>query len=507
MANYQIPITYVVNASVIPASRGLEPLKLSTILLMTDDEVVNPLDTDYIIARNSKAVGQAFGTETDTAKMAQAIFAQNPNILNNDGYVIVAPYLDDVVITPATAGTFTTIDLTDKLAAIKLVANGDLTIVVDSENVGLSDIDCTGINTVEELATLLNGKTSECNITANGNFLVFTSTTTGTSSTVSLIATADGEGTDLYGTSYLDGANGVAVAGQAEVRGKETLAQAIARLAEQIYFEAILTPRDLTSIEATNASALVQSMGDRLLFLIGTSTSDLSDGGLFRTLQSNNYTRKLLYLTGDTTEARNLNGKLFAAAYASRGLAVNYNGSNTTLTMNLKDLANVPIDTNISETILAQCEALGVDVYCSLEGLGKVISFAQGGEYFDQVTNRIWLLNTIQRAVFNVLATTRTKIPQTEQGMAMLESACRQVCVQGVINGMLAPGAWNSSDTFGNLEDFHRNIEEFGYYIYHLPVAEQAQSEREERKAPAVQIACKEAGAIHSANIQIYIEA
>ena len=52
-----------------------------------------------------------------------------------------------------------------------------------------------------------------------------------------------------------------------------------------------------------------------------------------------------------------------------------------------------------------------------------------------------------------------------------------------------------------------RNIEEFGFYIYHMPVAEQSQTDRQARKAPVYQIAGKEAGAVHKANILIYIEA
>jgi hypothetical protein len=52
-----------------------------------------------------------------------------------------------------------------------------------------------------------------------------------------------------------------------------------------------------------------------------------------------------------------------------------------------------------------------------------------------------------------------------------------------------------------------RNIEEVGYYIYSLPVNQQAQTEREERKAPLIQIALKEAGAIHSSNVLVYINA
>ena len=108
------------------ASRGLEPLQLGTILILTDDVPVTALDGDYLISRTAQTIGQKFGTTTTTYAMANAIFAQNPNILNADGYVVVAPYLTNAVLIPATAGTLTTVDLSANLAALKAVSNGFL---------------------------------------------------------------------------------------------------------------------------------------------------------------------------------------------------------------------------------------------------------------------------------------------------------------------------------------------------------------------------------------------
>lgn len=381
--NYQIPISYVVQATGVPASAGLEPLQMGTILLLTDTSPTGDLSGSYMIARNANSVGQMFGTETEVYQQAQAIFAQNPNILAAGGYLIVAPY---------------------------------------------------------------------------------TSTS-------------------------------------------ETYAQAIARLAQDIYFQGIITTRAVEDEEAVAASAAVQAMQNCILFLPASSTDALTAStGLFDQTKTNSYTKNLLYTFGANATAQALNARLFAASYASRGLSVNYSGSKTTLTMNLKDLAGLQADTNINETILAQAAAVGADCFVSLEGLPKVISNAYN-QYFDQVANQIWFVNAIQREVFNVLATTRTKIPQTTAGMNMLANACKRVCLQGVTNGYLAPGTWNSTDTFGDLEDFYRNIEEQGFYIYYQPVSQQSQSEREQRIAPVIQIAAKEAGAIHSANILIYIEA
>ena len=151
---------------------------------------------------------------------------------------------------------------------------------------------------------------------------------------------------------------------------------------------------------------------------------------------------------------------------------------------------------------------MGVDCYCGIEGLPKVISNApSGGLYFDQMLNRMWFRQTARVQYFNTLAGTATKIPQTESGMNSVKNALRQLCDLAVYNGFLAPGRWNSADKFGNEEDFVRNISDFGYYIYSKPIAEQLQTDRLARKAPVVQIAGKEAGAIHSGDLILSFEA
>ena len=72
--------------------------------------------------------------------------------------------------------------------------------------------------------------------------------------------------------------------------------------------------------------------------------------------------------------------------------------------------------------------------------------------------------------------------------------------------GVIAAGTWNSTYDFGNPEVFRRNIATTGFYVYAKPMSEQSQSEREQRKAPAIQVAFKMAGAIHTADIAIVFE-
>lgn len=284
--------------------------------------------------------------------------------------------------------------------------------------------------------------------------------------------------------------------------GSETLATAITRTESLVQYFGILSTKDYDAEEVSAAAAVVQTM-NKMLFVVSNSASDIANAGSFAQIAEAGYdkTRCLAYLSTTTAEA-----KLMAAAYAGRALSTAFEGSNTTSTMHLKDLVGITADPTMTQTQLNLCQNCGADTYVNIAGVAK--TFTSGAnKYFDQVYNRCWFLGALEVAGFNALAKVSTKVPQTEPGMTILKGAYRLVCERAVRNGYVAPGAWNSPDRFGDVEAMLRNIEEVGYYLYSLPINLQSQTEREERKAPLIQIAIKEAGAIHSSNVLVYINA
>jgi hypothetical protein len=88
-----------------------------------------------------------------------------------------------------------------------------------------------------------------------------------------------------------------------------------------------------------------------------------------------------------------------------------------------------------------------------------------------------------------------------------LKAAYAEVLERFIRNGSIAPGNWTSSETFADPEIFRQNITSRGYYIYSTPVAQQSAPEREARKAPLIQIAIKRAGAIHTSDVLVNINA
>jgi hypothetical protein len=280
----------------------------------------------------------------------------------------------------------------------------------------------------------------------------------------------------------------------------DTLDEVIPVLQPIVYFGgALYAGYAPTNEEIEDAADVCEPLRVKLFV---SQHEDTAVAGIFTTLKNSSlpHTRMLLYLVGGSA----ITARLMAAAYAGRAMCVDFTGSNTTNTMHLKQLTGIEVDLDLTQTILAACLVAGVDTYPAIAGRPSV--FCSGAnDFWDNVYNLDWLVLALTVAGFNALATTGTKLPQTEPGIAVLKGAYISVLKFGVSNGFVAPGAWNSPELFGNPADLVRNILELGYYIYSQPVNQQSQSAREDREAPLIQIAVKYAGAVHSSSVVVFI--
>lgn len=286
------------------------------------------------------------------------------------------------------------------------------------------------------------------------------------------------------------------------LESSETLAAAITRTANLVQYFGVLSYAIESQTDMLAAAAVIQAL-NKLAFFPQYDPATIASGGAIDLLRSGTLTqsRGLFY---DDASSSGLNALIFAAGYASRGLSVNFNGSNTTLTMNLKQLKGVAIDPGITQTLQNLATAAGADTYPSLEGVPGVLC-SGANDFFDNQQNLQWFVNALQVAGFNYLQAAATKIPQTENGMDGLKGAYRTVCEQARTNQYCAPGSWTSPVTFGNQADLYANIQQLGYYIYSQPISQQLQTARAARQAPIVQIALKAAGAIHSSAVIVNV--
>jgi len=365
-----------------------------------------------------------------------------------------------------------------------------VTISVSEAPAGLSDFQ------INNLLIL----TKETAVVSPGTFGVYLNPTD--------VATDWGTSSEVYAMANLvfsqqpnivSGGGSLIIANQGS---SETLAEAIARLQPLVFFGGVLWAGYApTDAQILTAAAVVQPLR-KMLFASSYLAASVNTGEIFDDVKTAGYTyvRCLLY-TVSAQAARYM-----AAAYAGRAMSTDFSGSLTTATMHMKELIGVLPDPSITQTILDKCETVGADVYINIGGLSKV--YCTGGNtYYDSVYNLTWLVFALQVAGFNAIATTSTKLPQTETGMAVLRGAYLNVLTQAVVNGYSAPGTWNGAIPFGSPAVFARNIIQLGFYLYSAPVSTQSQADRLARKAPLVQIAVKEAGAIQSSSVIVNVQA
>lgn len=485
-----LPVNNIINVTITNTPSGLTEKNVNSLGLFTHETPDN-LDP-FGIYISAAQVADDYGTGSVTAQMANAIFSQAPNLRTGNGRLVIIPMQAAV---SATAGDIVTANISANLAAIKAVDDGDLKVTVNGVAYNLTGLDFTNAEDFDDIATILQARLIVATVTATVNGLRITSKKVGASSTVALAAVSGGTGTDLAGSGLFNAAAATATGG-ADSSG-ETLEAAIARMDGAVGFVPVITTLNLEDDAIEAVSDAVQAM-DKMFLHHLSSTTDIAGIGTTIQQSGNTKTRLMLYTAGQA------DANLMKSAYAGRAFSVNFRGSNTSQTMNLKQLATITPDLGISQTLYTQADTAGVDLYVSYDGVPSVFSTG-GNEFFDNVYSDLALKFALETAGFNFLRQTNTKVPQTEQGMNGLKNAYAQVCERFIRNGCVAPGSWTSSETFGDPETFRNNILTRGYYIYSLPIVQQDSVEREQRKAPLVQIAIKRAGAIHTSDVIVLV--
>jgi len=484
-----LPVSNVINVTVTDVPSGLTTPNVNSVALFTTEQPDN-IDP-FSINISASQVAADYGTDSVTAAMANAIFAQSPNILSGGGQLVIIPLIGSV---SATSGKFVTANISANLTPLLAVTNGNLKVTLDGTIINLASLDFSNCETLVDIAAILQQKLPNAIVSATTTAITVKSKTAGASSTVVLAAYAGG-GTDLSGAGYFNTSAGTATGGAAA--SGETIAQAIDRTKDLVSYVGVITNLDMDDATILAIATKVQALD--MMFLHHVSSTSAIAGIATQIQQATDKHTRLMIYTPSLAEAN-----LMKAAYTGRAFSTQFAGSNTTGTMNLQPLQTIDPDPGMTQSIYSQLNAVGLDAYVSYAGVPSVYCTG-GNDYFDNVYADIALKFALETAGFNFLRQTTTKVPQTEAGMNGLKAAYAEVLEQFVRNNSIAPGKWNSSDTFGDPVIFQQNVLNFGYYIYSIPIVLQNASDRNQRKAPLVQIAVKRAGAIQSSDVLVIV--
>jgi len=380
------PITEIVTVSVSNPPVSVNEYNTSNLAIFTTELPAMSFGSlGYALYSSPTQVGIDFGTSSRTYQMANAIFSQNPNILLPGGQLIV---------------------ILQKVATQTLTLSG----VAAS---GATELTWGGNSTTSLMwnSTALQIQTA---IQALPGLSEATSTGTFTANDVAIVLNG------VYGTApslFTLTANTLETAGSASITltsatntGGESIGTAVTRTQGLIQYFGMLSTHTLAIIGQTDllaGAAIVQAL-PLMWFVVSYTAADVAPSGMIDLVRTGLFTQTRCLFYEDSSSG-GINAVIESASYAGRALSVNFTGSLTTLTMNLKQLAGVNPDPNINSTVLGQAITAGADPYINIAGSPEVLS-SGANQYFDNVYNQLWFSGAISVAVFNYLQQTSTKI-------------------------------------------------------------------------------------------------
>lgn len=489
-----LPISRLVAVNIVLTPAGATGQNLSTLLLLGSTDVIDPVER-YRDYNTLAAVAADFGTSAPEYLAAALYFGQQPQPARlKIGRWVNAASRGELVCAPRSTsqqaiGNFTSI------------TNGSFVYTRD----GGSPTTVTGLNF--STATNLNGVASTIQAALTGMTVTwnavyrrfeFFSNTTGPTSSVSFL-TAAGSGTDI---SSLVGGRNVAGSGAYVVPGQaaETALQAVtffdSNYGQTWYALVVLGAANADHlaiapyIEASNSKHIYGITTQEPGTIVSASTTDLA-----YLMSQLAYNRTLLQWS--------LTNPYAVVSLIARAINIDYNGSNTVLTLAFKQQPGVVsegLNPNQADVLITKrCNAfLAFNNNTSIVLTGAMSS----GNFIDVVTGTDWLAVTLQNSLYNLLYSTTTKVPQTDAGTQLMVTTCESVLSQAVTNGLLAPGVWNSTG-FGQLKQGDYLAK--GFYVFAPRVDSQSQSDRAARRGVPLQVAAKLSGAVHDISVGVTV--
>ena len=445
------------------------------------------------------AVSSDFATNTEIYKHAAVFFSQQPNPVNANGDFVAAYWRAASENVAASSASLTSGDLSEDatVAELQAISDGSFDIDIDGLTENITALDFTEIDDFDDAVDVLNAALAggTASLSEDRKNIVITSDTTGVTSLITYV-TDPGSGTYLGNLLSLASGTGAALVqgSDASVLGAESKIDAVTAIRAEVNVKGMMFVDPLLTADI-NAIAADAQANDYLFYETFTATTDLvkatSDAWTVKLAGQTNF-RCLLDLGGQRT---------FATAYMARAHVVNFNGENTALTMNGKELVGIlPYD--YTDTQINSAYAIGFDIYITIKNT-PVLKTSPKNDFMDNRYNLLAYVDALQTDLFNLLKQPSTKVPQTEPGVRSLVDQCEKTTRLFVRAGFLAPGTWSSPIPFGNVDTFNRAIQQNGFYFLPGRLSDQPQVDRQNRLSPVLQGAIKNAGAIHKADIII----
>lgn len=488
-----LPISRLIRVSANLTPAGAQAQNLSNLLILGSSNVIDTVQRKRDYA-SLEEVAADFGTSAPEYLAALLWFEQVPQPTTlSIGRMTTTASSGGLRGAPRSAAQ-------QAIAAWNAVTNGSFTYTKD----GGAPANITGLNfsaaaNLNAVAAIIQGALPGITVQWNSVYarFEFTSTTTGITSAVGFL-TPVGSGTDIssmVGGRSTDSGSYV-FTGQAAETPIEAVQSFEIAYGRQWYA--------LVVIGAVNADHLQIAA-----FLEGTNTKHLYgvttlEGGVLVSTDTTNIAYQLKQLAYKKTMVQYASANPYAVVSAlARILTTDYRGQNTTITLMYKQEPGI-VPENLSTNQMNAVQGFNCNVFALFDNDTAIILYGvtASGIFIDTVIGTDAMVLDIQSDLWNLLYTSTTKIPQTNQGAHLMVTTCENRLAQYVANGFLAPGIWNATG-FGSLKTGDYVAK--GFYVFAPNVDSQPQADRAARKAVPIQIAAKLAGAVHEISVGITV--
>lgn len=480
-------IRATINLSPVAAARR----GFGTLLICGDSNVI---DTRERIRSYTtlESVATDFGLSAPEYDAAALYFGQSPRAST----LMIGRWAQSATSAILYGGALTAAEQT--IGTWNAITAGAFKITIDGVEQAISALNFSAATTMAGVAAIINtGLSTYGGCTWNGNAFVITSDSTGATSTLGY-AVSPASGTDI--SALIKCTSATADSAPIDGIAAETPAACAAVMTNKsavwfgLAFAATNMPSDSQHIDV---AAYIEGLDLKRMYFITSMDADCADATSTTDIA---YLLEALAYKRTWTQYSSSNAYAAVSA-ASRAFSVNFNANRSTITIMYKTEPGIVAET-LTETEALALEAKNCNVFVEYVNDTAIIQYGTmaSGHYLDEIHGLSWFEDAVQTAVYNLLYTSKTKIPQTDAGLNQIVSAIAAVCREGINNGLIAGGQWNA-DGFGQLSRGDQLKE--GFYIYAPPMALQDQSEREQRIAPPIQVAIKLAGAIQECDIII----
>lgn len=496
-----LSVSDVVNVSVNFSPVAAAVRNFGALLIAGASDVI-PIASRIRRYSSATAVAADFGTLAPEYSAANLFFSQSPK----PRLLFIGRWAQSATKGVLTAGVISPSAQAALLTTMQAITSGSFTISLAGTVRTFSSLNFSSDTSLTQVAARINTAMSgssygTCLWDANNNQFVFRTNGTGVSNGAIGYGVAGGGGTDITAPLKMTQALGASLSQGVAAETPVACATAMASISNDWYglMFAVSAESDISPSSHIAVSAYIEAAAPARVYGINTTDANClvsSDTTNVAYLAKNaNYMRTFVQYSSSSLWA--------VASLYGRAFTVDFTANNTAITLKFKTEPGVTAET-LTETQAAALDAFNCNVFVNYDNSTAIIQQGEmsNGYFIDEVTGLDWLSNTIQTNVYNVLYTALTKVPQTDAGVHLLANAVSAGCDQGVNNGLIAPGQWNgppigpiaTGDYLGN-----------GYFIYVIPIAEQAQSVREQRIAPTIQALVKLAGAVHFAAVIVNV--